>query len=104
MTQDLTAQALDLGVKVDKRWSTNRLKAEINKASTGEPEKATPVVEDIIKDSAWAQKHLDAVWAGQSPSLSKIERIGRVRAALKGHGFTDYESLDWPIPDAARYL
>jgi len=46
-------------------------------------------------------------WEGQSSSLSTIERVGRIRAGAKGHGFVDIlDKLELPIPRSAyeKYL
>jgi len=83
-------QAEKLGIKVDGRWSDERIQQEI--ASKTNP------------DMDWANTRVQAIWDGQSPSLSVIERTGRIRSALKERGFTDFEKLDWPLKECRKYL
>lgn len=40
-------------------------------------------------------KMANAIWLGQSPNLGLPERIGRIRAAMRKHGFIDiFEQLE----------
>ena len=49
--------------------------------------------------------HARRVWEGQSPSLSVLERVGRVRQAVIGQGYHDIiRFLELPEPQYNKYL
>jgi len=107
-----------LGIKVDGRWSESRLLEEIMKKES--ELKAAPsiegadVVEDIVepisepvvetitepvdkfKTLEWANDRAAKIWEGQSSSLTTLERIGRIKLALKAKGFEDFTKLTIP--------
>ena len=90
----LKEQAESMGIKVDGRWSEERIQEEVNKS------KAI----DKFKTVEWATERAKAIWEGQSPGLSMVERVGRIKAALKDKGFTDFDNLTMPVSGAKRYL
>jgi len=68
-----------------------------------------PKPKAVSKDDRIAKMNMMAKrqWDGQSASLSIIERVGRIRAGLKGHGYVDIlNDLVLPLPkaDYERYL
>jgi len=80
----LKKQADALGIKVDGRWGSDRIKAEIeaHEKPTG------PVRED--------RDHLARrIWEGQSVSLPRNERVRRIMAALTQKDYTT-EGLELP--------
>lgn len=103
-------RAEKLGIKVDGRWSESRILEEIMRAESekikeaAEPEAAEAVV-NKFETVEWANKRAAAIWAGQSPSLSLLERVGRIKMALKSFGFTDFDNLVIPTnQDYKKYL
>jgi len=57
-----------------------------------------PVVEPVDKFQTleWANDRAAKIWEGQSSSLSTLERVGRIKLALKDKGFTDFTKLTLP--------
>jgi len=53
----------------------------------------------------WASERASKIYAGQSPNLAMVERIGRIRVALKERGYTRWNDLviDGAV-DYQRYL
>ena len=92
----LKEQAEKLGIKVDGRWSDDRIKEEIDRFQTPKTSE--------IPSLEWANQRAVAIWEGQSPSLGIAERVGRIRAALKDKGFKDFDKLKLPTKDYERYL
>lgn len=91
----LKEQAEQLGIKVDGRWSDERIQKEIDKlgASDAVPqakEEAAEEVRDEMNDLA------RRIWDGQSVSLPVKLRIERIEARLRDKGYTDkqIESLN----------
>ena len=60
----------------------------------GRPPKA-PIVTDEVHPNYAAQEYARRVWAGQSPSLSQHERLGRIADALKAQGMS-MEGVELP--------
>lgn len=115
----MRAEAKELGIKVDGRWSEDRIQKEIDKVKNNakiegadvpaeaEPEQAAApaVAVDKFQTLEWANDHAAKIWAGQSPALSLLERVGRIRMALKDKGFDDFDNLVIPTKhDYKRYL
>lgn len=42
----------------------------------------------VVEDTSAAQDMADRIWAGQSESLSRHERLGRIAAALEAQGLS----------------
>ena len=53
----------------------------------------------------WASERASKIYAGQSPNLAMVERIGRIRVVLKERGYTRWNDLviDGAV-DYQRYL
>lgn len=107
MTKDeLIAQAVEMGLEIDKRWGVERLEQAILDA-TKAPEEAffgnaheqmeegteqtvidvypDPDLERIAAMNAYALR----VKAGQSPDMSPKESMERIKSALIGQGYED---------------
>ena len=99
-------RAKALGIKVDGRWSESRILEEIMRAESKiEPKTIKNTTEAADVELEWANKRAADIWEGQSPNLSILERVGRVKLALKSFGFTDFESLVIPTNhDYKKYL
>ncbi len=92
-----------LGIKVDGRWSDERIQEEIDKVKGVHP----PIKEseNIFHTVEWANERAAKIWEGQSESLSIIERVGRIRMALKDKGFSRWDELVIPTDgDYKKYL
>jgi hypothetical protein len=103
-------RAAALGIKVDGRWSESRILEEIMRAENKQIEGADvpdslDVTEDTVQGNTTeavdegisldvANTRANAIWAGQSSSLTTLERVGRIKLALKKFGFKDFESLE----------
>lgn len=96
-------EAESLGIKVDGRWSDDRVQQEIDSKKLSESVAETPISK--FESLEWANNHAKAIWSGQSSSLSLIDRVARIRAALKEKGFTDFDNLVIPTSeDYRKYL
>ena len=96
-----------LGIKVDGRWSEHRLLEEIMKTESKMIEK--PIInttEAADKPTIeWANTRAAAIWEGQSSSLSILERVGRIKLALKAKGFEDFSNITIPTKiEYKKYL
>lgn len=74
-------KAKKLGIKVDGRWSDERLQKEIDKAMKN--------LDKLDISNTLAMR----IWEGQSPSLPKVERIRRIKQSLEEKGLPA-EGLD----------
>ena len=63
------------------------LEEKVADAMDAIPQGDTPFVQ-FVKDATLAQAYAARVWAGQSISLSRHERMGRIRAALEEQGLS----------------
>lgn len=53
MSEELKKQAEELGIKIDGRWSDERIQQEIDKVLAGEPESPVPTISVKIKRDLW---------------------------------------------------
>lgn len=99
-------QAESLGIKIDGRWSEERIQSEIGRYS--EPTEDVMAAVDEISDGP----RIDSmnilarrIFDGQG-SISNVERVRRITNALKNRGYTqeDIKSLDLPIENLSKYL
>ena len=106
-------QAEALGITIDGRWSDKRILQEIESEKgngmpsieTAKPEEIPDNAADKFESVEWANDHAAKIWEGQSSSLSLIERVARIRAALKDKGFNRFDALKLPTKeDFRRYL
>jgi len=123
-----------LGIKVDGRWSDARIQQEIDKVENVQAEgadvnaawdaaevKVPPVGDNAVitnttihstteavdkfKTLEWANERAAKIWGGQSVSLTILERVGRIKLALKERGFTRFDELVIPTTeDYKKYL
>ena len=92
-------KAESMGIRVDGRWSDTRIQEEIDKMNQPEPEV------NKFKTVEWANAHAAKMWEGQSEAVSTLERVGRIRLALKAKGFERFDELVIPTnKDYKRYL
>jgi hypothetical protein len=74
----------------------------------GELGESHQIVKENLPDEAISKmnERALAIWNGQSPNLSMIERVGRIRAAIKDRGWIEHiESLELPTKENfKRYL
>ncbi len=60
---------------------------------------------NLFETLEWANERAAKIWAGQSPNLSMLERVGRIKLGLGDKGFTDFKKLTLPTnADYKRYL
>ena len=53
----------------------------------------------------WATERAAKIWEGQSPHLSILERVGRIKLGLGARGFTRFKELVLPTNlDYKKYL
>ena len=113
-------RAKALGIKVDGRWSEHRLLEEIMKTESklkdgdmvgnARVERLpddVPVVEGSTNGPSleWANTRAAAIWEGQSSSLTVLERVGRIKLALKAKGFEDFSNITIPTKiEYKKYL
>jgi hypothetical protein len=91
MTKDeLIALAAERKITIDKRWGAKRIAAQLG-------EKADPVVSEPepVPVREPAQSLANRIWAGQSPDLSRAERIRRIENALSNKAY-DIEGIEYP--------
>jgi len=94
-----------LGIKVDGRWSEERIQAEIDAVSSPGYGGVNNSQANPFEDAEFASAHAAKIWAGQSNTLSLLERVGRIRMALKDKGFDDFDNLVLPTTeDYRKYL
>lgn len=101
-------QAESLGIKVDGRWSEERIKAEIMKVQ-GFVAVTEPIVYDQTEKVPLNLSAMNdlarRIFDGQG-SIPDIERVRRITNALKDKGYTPEEikQLDLPIENLSKYL
>ena len=62
-------------------------------------------VADKFQTLEWANARAAAIWEGQSSSLTVLERIGRIKLALKAKGFEDFSNITIPTKiEYKKYL
>jgi len=103
---ELMSQAGELGIEVKGNWGNKRLKQAIKEAAKkSEPVKNNDQPTDKFQTIEWANERAAKIWEGQSVSLSLVERIGRIRMALKAKGFRDFDNLVIPTDEEyQKYL
>jgi uncharacterized protein YifE (UPF0438 family) len=70
------------------------LEEKVTTAMDAIPHDETPFVQ-FMKGQQFAQAYARRIWSGQSVSLSRHERMGRVRAALEAQGLS-MEGVELP--------
>lgn len=102
--EDLLKMAAEAGIKVDGRWSDEKIMSAIQsegeKLASLEPVEIQAVDTTVDDMNAYALR----IWEGQSPDLDLGDRVGRVKAGLERQGWTDFTKLDLPATDYERYL
>ena len=62
-------------------------------------------VADKFQTLEWANARAAAIWEGQSSSLTVLERVGRIKLALKAKGFEDFSNITIPTKiEYKKYL
>ena len=121
----LLEKAGELGIVIIGTWGNKRIQQEIDKVENAKVEGADNLTiaeaESNLKESAdnmvkpivdrvealvdkfttieWANERAAKIWEGQSTSLTIIERVGRIRQALKERGFTRFDDLVIPTTE-----
>ena len=96
----LKAQAEELGIKVDGRWSDERIQKEIDAYEAENPvnaqiegrEDPQPEPVETQTNDERLTKMADMVkrqFAGQASDLPMGERLARIRIAMRKHGYMD---------------
>ena len=105
---ELMERAGELNIVVPGTWGNKRIQQAIDEASPkvegadvidepvsqpAEPIRNTAEAVDKYQTVEWASERASKIFAGQSPHLPMVERIGRIRIALKERGFTRWNDL-----------
>ena len=73
---------------------------QVHRVKRGRPAKV--VEAPAASEPSPSQDLADRIWAGQSPDVAVIDRVGRIANALKERGFD--LNITLPHVDAGRYL
>lgn len=93
-------RAEELGIKVDGRWSEERIKQEIDR-------RRIPLdgfnVPESLEPSTAMNILANRIYEGQG-SMPDSERVKRIVNALKDKGYKDFSNLDIPVPNLKDHL
>ena len=103
-------QAIELGIKVDGRWSEDRIKAEIIKHTSREGDAvivdSLPILDKVEPAKPIMMNFVARrIFDGQG-SIPDVERVRRIVVALRNKGYSEDEikQLDLPIENLSKYL
>lgn len=105
----LLKQAEELNIDIKGTWGNKRIEqalvdaqAEINCVLDEDDSLQAEVHANsvsLFQTLEWANERAAKIWEGQSTSLSILERVGRIKLALKQRGFTRWDDLVIPTTE-----